>query len=134
MILNPIENNNAKMDISRDSQNAVMQITVYEAGKITINGFSCIASVIVTPDTLITDWPPQSLLTLDATHLDTLIALNPEVILIGTGEKHAQAPHSVLSKAYEARIGVEVMSTPAACKTFNILASDGRRVVAGLLL
>jgi len=63
-----------------------------------------------------------------------LVPLAPEVVLLGTGVT-IRLPHPRLTRALtDARIGVEVMDTPAACRTFNILAAEGRRVAAAILI
>ena len=58
----------------------------------------------------------------------------PEVVLIGTGNRHNFPPATALVPLLEAKIGYEIMDTAAACRTYNVLASEGRRVVAGLIL
>lgn len=97
-------------------------------GMVTLN-----ASLIVSPEQLLTDWPPQTLAELQAEHWASVLALRPEVVLLGTGARLVFPPPAVLSACYQAGIGVEVMDTGAACRTFNILAAEGRNVVAALL-
>ncbi len=71
---------------------------------------------------------------LNASHFDALRELNPEVVLLGTGTR-IQFPHPRLYQSLtNAQIGVEVMDTPAACRTYNILMQEGRQVVALILL
>ncbi len=90
-------------------------------------------ALAIAPDTIIDDWPPQDLETLAADHFEPLFALDPEVVLLGTGAEQAFLHPSRLAPFYQRGIGVEVMTTAAACRTFNVLVSEERRVVAALL-
>lgn len=90
-------------------------------------------SLIITPDTLVDDWAPQSIGALREEHLQVVLALEPEVVLLGTGARQVFLPPERLALFYRHRTGVEVMTTEAACRTFNVLASDGRNAVAALL-
>jgi uncharacterized protein len=90
-------------------------------------------ALAIAPDAIVDDWPPQRLETLAEEHFETLFALDPEVVLLGTGAEQAFLHPSRLAPFYRRGIGVEVMTTPAACRTFNVLVSEERRVVAALL-
>lgn len=108
-------------------------IRAYAPGSITVNDKTYSRSLIVTPQT-VTDWPPSGFADLLATHFEMLAELRPEVVILGTGMK-GHFPHPGLTRALvEANIGLEVMDTGAACRTYNILMSDGRRVLAALLM
>ena len=109
-------------------------IRAYATGRITINDDVLTRSVIVTPQRLIKDWPPTSFAQLLAEHFKIIADLQPEVVILGTGARlQFPAPH--LTRALvEAKIGLEVMDTGAACRTYNILMSDSRRVAAALLM
>jgi uncharacterized protein len=90
-------------------------------------------ALIVTPTELIDDWSPQHMDELQADDLDVLIALQPELVLLGTGPKQVFLAPKDMYRFYERGIGIEVMSTEAACRTFNVLVTEGRKVAAGLL-
>lgn len=91
-------------------------------------------SLIIMPDQLITDWPPQRFEQLDKAHFDLIAELAPEVVLFGSGST-LQRPHpSLLSVLTNLGIGVEVMDTGSACRTYNFLMSDRRKVAAALLM
>lgn len=122
------------MDITLDSTNSRYLIRAYEAGKLHINDEIISQSVIVTPEQLIHPWTPQNFHALGPEHLTELMISSPQIILIGTGEKWQIIPPEWLMIFYELQIGVEVMNTHAACMTFNVLAAEGRKVVAGLLI
>lgn len=89
--------------------------------------------VMLTPDTIITDWSAPNFADLSAAHCEWLLTYQPEIILLGTG-KHLRFPHpSITAPIAHAHIGLEVMDSQAACRTYNILVSEGRRVMAVLL-
>ena len=82
----------------------------------------------------IADWPPQTFSDLAAEHFEQIRQLAPEVVVLGTGSR-LQFPRLADTRALiQANIGLEVMDTGAACRTYNILMQDGRRVVAALLM
>jgi len=89
--------------------------------------------VIVSANDLLTDWNVAHPDDLTEEHLEPLFRLTPEIVIIGTGATQ-RLPHPELQMHfYRRQIGVEFMSTPAACRTFNVLVSERRRVVAALL-
>ena len=91
-------------------------------------------NVLVTPERIVTGWTAGGFDTLSEADFAALAELKPEVVLLGTGAS-LRFPHPRLTRALtDAGIGVEVMDTPAACRTFNILAAEGRRVVAAVIL
>ena len=83
---------------------------------------------------LIRDWPPGSFDELEKHHFDQLLEHQPEIILFGSGPTLRWPDPALLSTLAENGIGVEVMDTSAACRTYNILVSDQRHVAAALLL
>ena len=108
--------------------------TGYGAGYVMVNHTRHERSLVVLPDHLIEQWQAQTFEQLAAEHFDCLLPLQPEMVLLGTGAT-LRFPHPALTKALlAARIGVEVMDTGAACRTYNILTGEGRRVAAALLL
>ena len=109
-------------------------IRAYSGGEVRINEMGFARSLIVMPDRIVTDWPPQTFAELRAEDFAAIAALQPEVVLLGTGAR-LQFPKAALSRALtEARIGLETMDTAAACRTYNILMAEGRRVAAALLI
>ena len=63
-----------------------------------------------------------------------MLALQPEVVVLGTGARQVFPPASVLAACLSRGIGIEVMANPAAARTFHVLAGEGRKVVAALIL
>jgi uncharacterized protein len=91
-------------------------------------------SAILTADRLVLDWPPRTAAALTGEHLREVLALGPELILLGTGERQEFPEAGVLRVALEQRVAVEVMDTRAACRTYNVLLQEGRRVAAAILM
>ena len=108
-------------------------IRAYGDGEISVNDKTIRQSVIITPD-LIQPWEPRHIGELSAAHCLQLGELNPEVVIIGTG-KTLVFPSPQLTAGLQTRgIGVEIMAHDAACRTFNILLSEDRRVIAALIM
>lgn len=108
--------------------------TGYGAGYVMVNQMRYERSLIILPDRIIEDWPAQTFEQLAVAHFKQLLSLQPEIVLLGTGAT-LRFPHPALTKILiAAKIGVEVMDTSAACRTYNILTAEGRRVAAALLV
>jgi uncharacterized protein len=91
-------------------------------------------SLVLTPDTVVTDWAGSGFEGLAEADFARLLGYAPEIVLLGTGAT-IRFPHPRLTRALtDAQIGLEVMDTAAACRTFNILAAEGRKVVAALIV
>jgi uncharacterized protein len=104
----------------------------YGDGFVLVNGQRHEQNVIVMPERLL-PWQAQSFDSLKEEDFQPLLELAPEILLIGTGPKQ-RFPHPRLTrKLAEKRIGVEAMDLRAACRTYNILMSEERRVAAALL-
>ena len=110
------------------------QITSCASGFVAVNGVRHAHSLLVTPSELVADWPASDAHALTSAHLDAALELQPEVVLLGTGSRLHFPPTDVLSPLIEAGIGFEVMDTGAACRTYNILMAEGRRVLAALIV
>lgn len=91
-------------------------------------------SFLLAPDRLIEDWPVFDVGQLDDAAIEAIVALEPEVVLLGTGSRQVFPPASARAALLRRGIGVEVMNNAAACRTYNLLAGEGRRVVAAIML
>jgi len=91
-------------------------------------------SFIVSAQVLLDDWDVRDVRELTPDDLEPLLALAPEVILLGTGNLQAFPPSAVLAACLTRGIGLEAMTNAAAARTFNVLAGEGRRVVAGFVM
>lgn len=107
--------------------------TGYGEGYVMLNRQRYAQNLAVLPDRIVTDWRPVGFDQLTAADFTALAGLAPEVVLLGTGAR-LRFPRPELTRALtEARIGLEVMDLQAACRTYNILAAEERKVVAALL-
>jgi len=123
-----------RMYFAKEDCTSDLIVRAYEPGRITIGEQSYENSLILTRDRLFTDWRPRDFTELNAEDLDSLQAMNPEIILLGTGPALRFPQAAITAGLLQAGIGVEVMDTAAACRTYNILLAEERQVVAALLL
>jgi uncharacterized protein len=108
--------------------------TGYGADHVMVNHARYERSLIVLPDHIIENWNARAFEDVTVEHFDFVLSLQPEMVLFGTGAM-LRFPHPRLTRSLiEAGIGVEVMDTAAACRTYNILTAEGRRVAAVLLI
>ena len=91
-------------------------------------------SFLISPDRLVEDWPVTDARALAAADLEPLLALQPEVLLLGSGAGQVFPTAAVMAACLGRGIGIEVMGNDAAARTFNVLAGEGRRVAAGFIL
>ena len=122
------------MKFERDSAEGRNSFSGYGEGYVQVGARRFTSSIVVSGDRLIEDWPASSVAALAADHLAAILALHPEIVLLGTGPTFVFPEPQRLAPLYEARIGVEVMDTAAACRTYNILLAEGRNVVAALIV
>jgi len=122
------------MHIQLETGGQANLIRTYASGLITINQDSYTRSLIVLPGKIIENWPPQAFEELAAAHLEVLVSLNPELLILGTGRKQRFPRAELLAPLAAAGIGWEIMDTGAACRTYNILMGEGRNVAAALLM
>ena len=120
------------MRFSQDSF-AINSIRAYDDGEITVNDKTISESVVISPNS-IQPWVPRRIDELAPEHVEQLGKLDPELVIIGTG-KQLMFPPAVLLVGLQRRgIGVEIMAHDAACRTFNILLAEDRRVVVALMM
>jgi uncharacterized protein len=122
------------MKFAQIEQSGANLIDAYDQTRIRINGRDYASGLAVTAEAVVTDWGPDRIADLDAGHVEALLALQPQVVIIGTGTRQQFPDPALYFGLLERGIGVEIMDTGAACRTYNILVGEGRRVVAGLLL
>lgn len=108
-------------------------VTGYGPGYLIAGGTRYAHALVVSAEAPPRQWPLEGISGLSAELLAPLVAgTPPEIVLIGTGSQQVFPPPSVLRPLIEAGVGIEVMNTSAACRTYNLLLSEGRRVVAAL--
>ena len=109
------------------------RVTAYGAGFVTVEESTFTGTVLIGQGAHATDFDERRAGDLNAATIERIRERDPEVVLLGTGATHVFPSPGLLAPLTRAGIGVEVMSTPAACRTYNILDAEGRRVVALLL-
>jgi len=122
------------MKFAQDSQDEGYVITAYDDNSVSINGKPFSQSLIVSTTQLNDDWNLTSIKSLQTSHIEQILTLKPELIIIGTGDKLIFPAVEAYAAIIQQGIGVDFMDTGAACRTYNILMSEGRDVVAGLIL
>ena len=122
------------MSLTLDDNHATYQIKGFRPGEIQVNDNTYTRSLIISPTQLITDWQPQSIEELTPEHLQEIISLSPAILLIGTGTELSFPAVDLYGELLNHGIGVEIMDTSAACRTYNALTSEDRNVVAALII
>ncbi len=122
------------MKLHRDDSVDHHAVTAHGPGFVAVNGRRIERSLLLLPDRLDPTWGPQRFEELAEHHLAALAGLGCSVVLLGTGERQRFPAPALLRPLVEAGIGVEVMDTPAACRTYNILVAEGRSVAAALII
>ena len=92
------------------------------------------ASFLLAPNELVSDWRPATLADLQPQDMDAVLAMQPALVLLGSGASVRFPAPAVMATCLTRGIGIEVMDNAAAARTFNVLATEGRRVVAAFLI
>lgn len=111
-----------------------LAVRAVEAGSIRVNDETYTHSIILSADNQISDWDVKDVEDFTRELLQPLLSGEPEVVIIGTGVNMTFVSPELLAVFYERGVGVEVMDTAAAGRTYNLLASEGRRVSAGMVV
>jgi uncharacterized protein len=122
------------MKFTLDARSGVNLIRGYSASELRIGARVVVGSCIVTADTIITDWQAAAPDALGAVELEPLLALEPQIVLLGASAGFAAPPAGMRAALAAQGIALEVMDLGAACRTFNILVQEERRVAAALFL
>ena len=122
------------MQLSHELPDYAYTLRAADGRSAKVNDRVLVRSFILSPSTLQEDWAPNDIATLTPEDLAPLLALQPEVILLGTGDRQIFPSTAVLAAGLTRGVGIEVMTNAAAARTFNVLAGESRRVVAGFLI
>lgn len=122
------------MKIDRETAEGRNVFTAYDEGWVEVSGQRHRANIVVSGDRIVTGWTAGGFEALQPADVAALAALRPEVLLLGSGRAFRFPAPALLAPLHAARIGVEVMDTRAACRTYNILLAEGRGVVAALIV
>jgi uncharacterized protein len=117
-----------------DNVEGVNTIARHDRTGVWLGGRGYARSILVPWTGPVQEWPPMQFDDLRALHFDQLLALSPELVIFGSGPRLRFAAPMLLRGLIDRRIGFEAMDTAAACRTFNVLVSEGRSVVAALLI
>ena len=122
------------MKFQPDSLPGTNTVSRHEPAAVWVNGARWAHSVLVPWRGDVRPWPLDTLSSLSAHHFELVLALRPELVIFGSGARLKFVSAALYRCLIEARIGIEPMDTGAACRTYNVLASEGRAVVAALLV
>lgn len=122
------------MKFQPDRAEGVNVIHAHTRTSVSVNGQAHTRSILVPPTGELIDWPVDSLDSLSEADFQPILDARPEVVILGTGPTLRFVKPALLRHLMAARIGVETMDTAAACRTYNILVGEGRRVMAALLI
>ena len=122
------------MKLDFDQNTTVLSISAYSKQGITLGGRLLTEPFVVTGNDILLDILPNSLTAIGTGHIEQLTAHEPSLIILGTGAQQTFIDALVLRPALEANIGIEVMSTAAACRSFNVLVAENRAVVGAFYM
>jgi uncharacterized protein len=122
------------MKFQPERAEGVNVITRHDPQRVWVGNEAHATSVLVPWNGEVQVWPASTPAELTAAHFERILALEPQLVIFGSGPKLQFVKPALIRALIEHHIGVETMDTPAACRTFNVLAAEGRAVVAALLL
>ena len=122
------------MKLQLENTSGLNTFTAYGEDYVSVNGIRHHCNLVVLPDRLLPNWTQATFATLSVADIELLAALDSEVVLLGTGQQLRFPSPELMRPLQRAQKGIEVMDVPAACRTYNILIGEGRKVAVGLLL
>ena len=122
------------MKLQLERSDGLNTFTAYGAGYVSVNGVRHTCNLALLPDRLIPDWTQATCATLTVEDIEWLASLDAEIVLLGTGDRLRFPRPELLQPLVRLQKGLEVMDLPAACRTYNILMGEGRKVAVGLLI
>jgi uncharacterized protein len=121
------------LKIQPDHLDGVNQIHRLEGGRVWVGATAHVGAVLVPWQGAVQPWAVPGFDELTADHFADVLALKPELVIFGSGARQRFAHPRLVAALIARRIGVESMDSAAACRTYNVLATEGRQVVAALL-
>ena len=122
------------MRLTDDRNSGVLLVRSYAPGEVRVGDAVLHRSFLISAEKLVEDWRPQTLDELTEADLEAVFALQPEIVVLGSGTRQRFPSPRLLAAILARGIGCEVMDTGAACRTYNVLVSEARRAVGALLL
>lgn len=113
---------------------SILTVRSYQPGLVKINEFSLQNSCFLNQKTLIQNWQCENIHDLNEHHLDEVLRLDPEVLILGTGETQVFPEPRLFAYCAQKGVGLEVMDNAAACRTYNVLTTEERHVVLALII
>ncbi len=121
------------MKLHNTSTQQYQTITAYDEVSVDINNVHYTASLIVLPESAPAPWPVDTFDALTAVHFELIDATQPDVVILGTGQRQRFVHPKLTTVLTGRRIGIECMDNQAACRTYNILMAEGRKVALALI-
>jgi len=121
------------MKLHNTSTQQYQTITAYDDLSVDINNVHYTASLIVLPESAPVPWPVDAFDALTAAHFELIDATQPDVVILGTGQRQRFVHPKLTTALTGRRIGIECMDNQAACRTYNILMAEGRKVALALI-
>jgi uncharacterized protein len=122
------------LKLQPDQQSALNTVTRYDDSYIEVNAIRFESSILVMPEGDVLPWDINHFGQFQRHHFSQLTQMRPELVILGCGQQHRFVSPSLIQDLYLAKIGFEVMTTQAACRTYNILMGEGRLVLGAFLL
>ncbi|URL57267.1 Mth938-like domain-containing protein [Luteibacter flocculans] len=122
------------MELSFEHPGEYLFVRRVGADTITIVDRDFHKSLLLTPEKVVEDWSVTDASQLGLADIETIVALAPELVLLGTGQRQVFPPAEVMAAFLRRGIGIEAMTNGAAARTYTLLAGEGRRVVAAFIL
>ena len=122
------------MDLSLEGNNHYLHVRNVAAHHITVADRKLTNSFILTPKQIIEHWPVTDVSMLAETHVDAILRLHPEVLILGSGVRQIFPAAIFIAAFLNRHIGIEIMDNASAARTYDLLASEGREVVAAFIL
>ncbi|UPG84552.1 Mth938-like domain-containing protein [Luteibacter aegosomatis] len=122
------------MDLTLDRPGEYLFVRRVGPDTVTVVDRDFHASLLITPEQVVDDWAVTDAKAMSLADVDAISALNPEIVVIGTGERQVFPPAEVMAGFLRRGIGVEAMTSGAAARTYSLLAGEGRRVLAAFIL
>jgi uncharacterized protein len=122
------------MKFSEHQDSNILTVKHYQPGSVKINDRTIDKSCYCNQQQLIENWGCRKIEELNKEHLDELISLKPDVIILGTGEQQVFPSAELFAYCSQQGIGLDVMNNSAACRTYNVITTEERYVVLALIL
>ena len=122
------------MQLVRELPEGYLTVRRVEAGSVTIGDRALTSSFLIIRDRLIEPWPVATTAELGPEAVAAIVALAPDVVILGTGERQSFPPQKTMAEFLTRGIGIEVMDNRAAARTYNVLVSEGRNALAAFML